>query len=117
MGNECTGEFVMIEYRGPVGNHIVYSPMRRVRNYGMHTYGDKFCVDVADITAAPRTFVVVAATPEVVATPLVAVPPPPVVEVAVAETDTAIDEIVAAAPAPAPEEPAKKKVKKEKDHE
>ena len=49
-------EMVKIVYRGSRGKHIVPSPLRKVRNYGMHTYGDIFCVHFDDQKTAPNWF-------------------------------------------------------------
>lgn len=50
-------DFVEITYNGPVGNHMVLSPRRFFKNYGMHTKGDTFRVHVEDQKAAPIIFV------------------------------------------------------------
>ena len=49
-------EMVRVVYRGSRGKHIVPSPLRKVRNYGMHTYGDIFCVHFDDQKTAPNWF-------------------------------------------------------------
>lgn len=57
MNDLCDQEnMVKIIYRGPVGVHVVPSPLRKVRNYGMHTYGDVFCVHFSDQEANPTLF-------------------------------------------------------------
>lgn len=53
----CPDDYVKIRYNGPVGNHYVYSPGKKVTSYGMHTSGDYFCVHVGDQQMAPRIFV------------------------------------------------------------
>jgi hypothetical protein len=48
---------VRVRYDGPVGNHLVGSPLRKVQTYGMHTRGDVFCVHQDDQRTAPVVFV------------------------------------------------------------
>lgn len=48
---------VRVRYDGPVGNHLVGSPLRKFRTYGMHTRGDVFCVHRDDQRTAPAVFV------------------------------------------------------------
>ena len=63
-------EMVKVVYRGSRGKHIVPSPLRKVRNYGMHTYGDVFCVHFDDQKTAPTWFeLYVEPEPEVPAEP------------------------------------------------
>ena len=72
-------EMVKVVYRGSRGKHIVPSPLRKVRNYGMHTYGDVFCVHFDDQKTAPTWFeLYVEPEPEVPAEP--EPEPEPVVE-------------------------------------
>lgn len=47
---------VKVKYNGPIGTHIVPSPLRKFTNYGMHTNGDIFCVHVDDQRMAPYLF-------------------------------------------------------------
>ena len=61
----ANGPSVSITYAGPVGNHLVPSPTRRIANYGMHTRGDAFLVFETDQKALPSIFVLVP-EPEVV---------------------------------------------------
>ncbi len=53
--------FVPITYNGPLGSHIVPSPTRKVRNYGLRTRGDHFSVHPDDIAASPDVFIPVPA--------------------------------------------------------
>lgn len=56
--NLCDQEnMVRVRYDGPSGNHLVPSPTRKVRTYGMHTHGDEFCVHFEDADAVPAVFV------------------------------------------------------------
>lgn len=50
---------VKIVYNGPIGTHLVVSPLRRVPTYGLHTRGDIFEVDEKDQKAKPDIFVLV----------------------------------------------------------
>lgn len=50
-------KMVQIVYQGPIGTHMVPSPMRLVRSYGLHTRGDSFMVHQADQQAKPQIFV------------------------------------------------------------
>lgn len=67
--------FVAIKYKGPVGMHMVYSPLKKAPHYGMHTFGDIFCVHADDQATLPDLFelnapvVVPAPAPEPVAEP------------------------------------------------
>lgn len=47
---------VKIRYDGPIGTHLVVSPLRRVPTYGLHTRGDIFEVHEQDQQAAPNVF-------------------------------------------------------------
>ena len=55
---------VRVRYNGPVGKHIVSSPLRKFPSYGFHTNGDIFCVHVDDVATAPNVFVLLAPEPE-----------------------------------------------------
>lgn len=69
--------FVPITYNGPLGSHIVPSPTRKVRNYGLHTRGDRFSVHPDDIAASPDVFVPAPAPVlEAPVIEVVVVPPP-----------------------------------------
>ena len=48
--------FVAIKYKGPVGMHMVYSPLKKAPHYGMHTFGDIFCVHADDQATLPDLF-------------------------------------------------------------
>lgn len=48
--------FVAIKYKGPVGMHMVYSPLKKAPHYGMHTFGDIFCVHADDQATLPSLF-------------------------------------------------------------
>lgn len=48
--------FVAIKYMGPVGMHMVYSPLKKAPHYGMHTFGDIFCVHADDQATMPNLF-------------------------------------------------------------
>lgn len=81
-------EMVKIVYRGSRGKHIVPSPLRKVRNYGMHTYGDIFCVHFDDQKTAPNWFeLYVEPEPEVKPAPEPEPEPEPVVVEETAEAD------------------------------
>lgn len=66
-------DFVLIEYNGYVGNHMVLSPRKFFKSYGLHSKGDRFKVHVEDQKAAPAIFVLVveetAPAPEAAAVP------------------------------------------------
>lgn len=47
---------VKIKYHGPLGTHIVVSPRRQVKSYGLHTRGDIFEIHEADQKARPELF-------------------------------------------------------------
>lgn len=53
---ECPDNFVAIRYDGPVGRHFVHSPLRKVTNYGLHSFGDAFCVHADDQRTIPNIF-------------------------------------------------------------
>ena len=53
---KCPDNMVPIVYRGGRGRHLVPSPLRKVPNYGMHTYGDTFCVHFDDQAKLPGVF-------------------------------------------------------------
>ena len=55
--------FVVIKYKGPVGSHMVYSPLKKVVNYSMHTFGDVFCVHADDQATLPDLFELQAEAP------------------------------------------------------
>lgn len=56
---KCDGDFVKVRYAGPTGRHLVYSPLKKVANYGMHTTGDLLCVHPDDQRTVPTIFVLV----------------------------------------------------------
>ncbi len=58
INDACTEDnTIKIRYAGPVGNHLVASPLRKFSSYGMHTNGDVFCVHVDDQATVPHVFV------------------------------------------------------------
>lgn len=58
-GNTLPLALVKIQYAGPIGSHLVPSPLRRVATYGLHTRGDVFEVDSGDQETNPGVFVLV----------------------------------------------------------
>lgn len=80
VNDTCTQDnTIKIRYAGPVGNHLVASPLRKFSSYGMHTNGDIFCVHVDDQRTVPHIFELVEDAPA--EAPVVVEPEPAVAAV------------------------------------